>query len=206
MSKHSLTTRAQLRKDLKGADPTSFLHNELMTVWASTAMPREKAIPTLLKLLKSATTQKAKHHAAKLLAVTRDPRVVRPLIRAAAAPENEGYRSEYLWPLEQHNFDCTAFLPQFVNLLLTRTGFDEITWVCIELIRKMKGPFAPATARKCIRKLLAELKQPLTPQDLIATHANRLEAADRIMCTYFNQTAKNYWAKWNKGESVREEQ
>ena len=205
MSKRSLTTRQQLRKDLKAAETGSILHNELATLLAIMAMPATKSAPALLKLVKSATTQAAKHHAAKLLAATKDPQIIRPMMQAAVAPENEGYSSGYLWPLELHNFDCTAFLPQFVNLLLTRTGFDEVTWVCIELIRKMKGPFEPVVARKCIRKLLAEIKQPLTSKELTATHANRLEAADRIMCTYFNQTAKTYWAKWNKGESVTEE-
>ncbi|WP_151087220.1 hypothetical protein [Hymenobacter baengnokdamensis] len=206
MSKRQLTTRQQLRKELKEAEAGSVLQSELTTVLASMAIPIAKSIPTLLKLVKSATTQAAKHHAAKLLAATKDPRIIRPLLQAAAAPENEGYRSGYLWPLELHNFDCTAFLPQFVHLLLTRTGFDEVTWVCIEFIRKMKGPFEPAVARKCIRKLLAEINQPLASKELIATHANRLEAADRIMCTYFNQTARTYWVKWNKGESVTEEQ
>ncbi|RZK31963.1 MAG: hypothetical protein EOO61_17385 [Hymenobacter sp.] len=205
MSKRSSTSGQQLRKELQEAETGSVLHSELTTVLASLAMPITKSIPALLKLVKSATTQAAKHHAAKLLAATKDPHIIRPLIQAAAAPENKGYQSGYLWPLELHNIDCTALLPQFVNLLLTRTDFDEVTWVCIELIRKMKGPFEPAVARKCIRKLLAEIKKPLSPEEVISTHANRLEAADRIMCTYFNQTAKTYWAKWNKDSSTSRE-
>lgn len=202
MSKHSLTNRQQLHKELKKAEIGSTLHEEIKILIGIITPSGKRIIPPLLKALKSSTTQTAKHHTARILAVTKDSQVIRPLLRAAAAPENEGYRSGYLWPLELHNFDCTAFLPQVVNLLLTRTGFDEVTWVCIELIRKMKGPFEPALARKCIRKLLAEVKQPLTSKELTATHANRLEAADRIMSIYFNQTARTYWAKWNKGESV----
>lgn len=186
---------------LKEAQPDSVLYKELLAVQACIEKPREKAVPVLIKLLKSATTQVAKHCIAKILGSTKDSRVVIPLIRAANSHENEGFKSGYLWPLESNNYDCTQYLTQLVNLLLTRTGYDEITWVCIELIRKMKGPFEPVVARKCVRRLLAEIKKPLTQEELISTHANRLEAADRIMCTYFNQTAKTYWAKWNKGES-----
>jgi hypothetical protein len=200
MSKRRLTNREQLRKKLKEAEPTSVLYQELVLVQASIEKPLEKTVSELIRLLKVATTQEAKHFIATVLGSTKDPRVIKPLIKSADAPENETYRSGYLWPLELNNYDCTQYLPQLVSLLLSRVGFDEVTWVCIELIRKMKGPFEPVLARKCIRKLLAEIRKPLTPEELISTHANRLEAADKIMSIYFNQTAKTYWAKWNKAE------
>jgi hypothetical protein len=200
MSKRRLTNREQLRKKLKEAEPTSVLYQELVLVQASIEKPLEKTVSELIRLLKVATTQEAKHFIAIVLGSTKDPRVIKPLIKSADAPENETYRSGYLWPLELNNYDCTQYLPQLVSLLLSRVGFDEVTWVCIELIRNMKGPFEPVLARKCIRKLLAEIRKPLTPEELISTHANRLEAADKIMSIYFNQTAKTYWAKWNKGE------
>jgi hypothetical protein len=117
------------------------------------------------------------------------------LIKAAADPSNENYRSNFLWPLDEHNYDCTSYSPKIVDLLLPRTGYDEVSWAFIEVIRKMKGPFEPVIARKQIRKLLAEIQFSLCEQNLIATHSMRLEAADRIMCGYFNQTACTYWAK-----------
>ena len=200
MSKRRLTNREQLRKMLKEVEADSVLHQELLSVQAAIEQPKDRAVQVLIKLLKPLTTQAAKHFIAKVLGSTKDFRAIRPLIKAAAAPENEKYRSGYLWPLELNNYDCTQYLPQIVNLLLSRAGFDEVTWVCIELVRKMKGPFEPVLARKCIRKLLAEIKQPLTPEELISTHANRLEAADKIMYGYFNQTAKTYWKEWNKGK------
>jgi hypothetical protein len=200
MSKRKLTNREQLRKRLKDAEPNSILYQELVAIQASIEKPHEKYVPELIRLLKVATTQEAKHFIAILLGSTKDLRVIKPLVISAGSPENETYRSGYLWPLELNNYDCTQYLPQLVSLLLSRAGFDEVTWVCIELIRKMKGPLEPALARKCIRKLLAEIRQPLTPKELTSTHANRLEAADKIMSIYFNQTVKTYWAKWNKGE------
>jgi hypothetical protein len=200
MSKRRLTNREQLHKQLKDSEPNSVLHKEFRMVLAGMERPKEKAVPVLVKLLKSLTTQEAKHFVAKVLGSTKDSRVVLPLIRAAAAPENEGYRANYIWPLDSSSYDCTQQMPKLVRLLLSRVSYDEVTWVCIELIRKMKGPFEPAVARKHIRMLLAEVKQPLKPKELVSTHANRLEAADKIMCTYFNQTVKTYWEKWNKGE------
>lgn len=200
MSKRRLTNREQLHKQLKAAEPDSVLHQELLAVLAGIEQPREKAVPVLVKLLKSLTTQKAKHFVAVALGATKDPRIIGPLMRAAIAPENENYRSNFLWPLDSPSYDCSPIMPQLVSLLLTRVGYDEVTWVCIELFRRMKGPIEPATARKNVRRLLAEIKQPLTQSELVSTHANRLDAAENIMALYFNQTARAYWKPWNEGK------
>lgn len=180
MSKRRLTNREELRKQLRDAEPDSILHKELLTVMVGIEQPRDAAVPALIKLLRSLTTQKAKHFVAVILGSTKDPRVVKPLIQAAASIKNEQYSSNYLWPLDSNSFDCTPYIQQLVDLLLARVGYDEVTWVCIELIKRMKGPFEPSLARKCVRKLLAEIKQPLKPKELLSTHANRLEAADKI--------------------------
>ncbi len=185
---------------IKEAELDSKLHQELLSVQAAIEQPKEKVVPVLIRLLKLLTMQEAKHFIAKVLGSTKDLRAIGPLIKAATAPENETYRSGYLWPLELNSYDCTQHLLQLVTLLLSRVGFDEVTWVCTELVRKMKGPFEPVIARKCIRRLLAEIKQPLTPEEVISTHAHRLEIADKIICGYFNQTARTHWKEWNKGK------
>ncbi|MDO7852681.1 HEAT repeat domain-containing protein [Hymenobacter convexus] len=200
MSKPRLTNREKLQKLLKEAEADSTLHEELLAVKSAIEKPNYQAVTTLIKLLGQIQNQSVKELVAKIIASTKDNRATQALLRAAGDSQNEGYRANYLWPLERNGIDCTQYVSRLVNLLVTRTGFDEMTWVCIELIRKMEGPFEPMAARKCVRKLLAEIKQPLSEKELISTHANRLEAADVIMCAYFNQTRRTYWKKWNKGE------
>ena len=96
MSKHRLTNREQLYRQLKEAELGSILHKELSAVLASMERPKEKAVPVLIKLLKLLTTQDAKHFIAIALGSAKDSRAIRPLMQAAIAPENENYSSNFL--------------------------------------------------------------------------------------------------------------
>ncbi|MDJ0366372.1 HEAT repeat domain-containing protein [Hymenobacter sp. H14-R3] len=103
MSKQRLSNREQLRKMLKGKEPGSVLSIELIATQAILAKSPEKAVSELIKLLSSVTQQASKHFIAEALGTTKDPRVIRPLLKAAADPQNETYRSNFIWPLDKHN-------------------------------------------------------------------------------------------------------
>lgn len=152
MSKRRLTNREQLRKSLREAAPDSILYRELVSVQASIEKPREKAVPELIKLLKVATTQVAKHYIAAVLGSVKDPRAIRPLMQAAVSPENENYSSNFLWPLEK--YDCTRHLDFFVNFLLDHDDPGEAAFACGYVIAAMRGPFEPQKVKRNIRSLL----------------------------------------------------
>lgn len=193
MSKRRLTNREQLRKMLREAEAGSTLHQELLTVMDSIERPKEKAVPVLIKLLQSLTTQEAKHFVAKALGSTKDPRAIQPLMRTAVSPDNENYNSNFLWPLEK--FDCTEHLDFFVKFMLDRDDPGEAMLVCGYVIAAMKGPFEPQKVKNSIRKLLAvrPIQDELDMQ-LQAEHF-RMGAADHLMEQYFLQVARAFHRK-----------
>lgn len=193
MSKRRLTNREQLRRQLKAAPPDSILHQELLAVLAGMEWPKEKAVPVLIKLLKSLTTQEAKHFVAKVLGATQDPRAIQPLMRAAVAPKNERYSSNFLWPLEK--FDCTKQLDFFVKLMLGCDDPNEAMLACGYVIAAMKGTFEAQKVKNGVRKLLAA--KPIhdeTAMQLQAEHF-RVGAADYLLEKYFLQVAKAFHRK-----------
>jgi hypothetical protein len=193
MSKRKLTNREQLRKRLKEAEPTSILYQELVVVQASIEKPREKAVPELIKLLRVVTTQVAKHFIATILGSSKDPRAIRPLMRAAVAPENENYSSNFLWPLEK--FDCMKHLPFFVSFMLNCDGPGEAMMACCYVIAAMKGPFEAGAVKRNIRKLLSPTP-PLPEQELALAYEHfKMSAADHLMSAYFLQVARQYHKK-----------
>ena len=197
MSKRRLTNREQLRKMLREAEADSLLHSELLAVQDILEKPGSQTITKLIKLLATLTQRETQWFIARVLGTAKDQRVIRPLLRAALAPENATHRCNFLWPLE--NYDCTNYAEPLVKLLLSRLDYDEVVWACVEIIRAMKGPLKPTVARRLVRQLLAEVKIELPSDDLTALHAFRLEAADKLMALYFNHTLHTFWAKWNNG-------
>ncbi len=125
MSKRRLTNREQLRKMLNEAEPGSILHSELLVVQASLEKPKPQSISELLKLLRVFTQRETQWFIARVLGTAEDPRVIRPLLRAALAPENATHSCNFLWPLE--NYDCTAYVAPLTKLLLSRSDYDEVT-------------------------------------------------------------------------------
>ena len=172
------------------------MQQEIVALQVALLGPKQPSVIALIKLLKATTYRAPEHIIGKAIADTKDPRAVGPLVKAATSSGGEGHRCKFLWPLE--NFDCTAHVSSLVKLLVSRTEYDEVTWACIEVIRKMKGPFEPVVARRNIRKLLAEPNKSLPEAERTALAAFRLEAADFIMAKYFNQTLKSFWKEWNK--------
>ena len=167
----------------------------MLAVEQSIGKSKGQAVAALIKLLKTSSERETQWLIGKLLGAAKDERVIRPLIRAVQLPANSTHCCNFLWPLE--NYDCTKHLDTFVKMLLSRDDYDEVVWACIEIIRAMKGPFEPATARKNVRRLLAEPKQSLPEATRIALAAFRLEAAESIMAKYFNNTLKTFWKDWN---------
>ena len=195
MSKRRLTHVQQLQKE---ATPDSPLSRELEAVRIALEKPKSQAISELIKLLKSSKQRETQWLIARVLSTAKDERVISPLLKAALAPENITHRSNFLWPLE--NYYCSKYAGQLVKLLLSRPDYDEVVWACVEIIRVIKGLIEPSIARRLVRQLLAEVNAELTPDDLTALHAFRLEAADKIMALYFNHTLCTFWKKWNNGE------
>jgi hypothetical protein len=193
MSKRKLTNREQLRKRLKEAEPNSILYQELVVVQASIKKPREKAVPELIKLLRVVTTQVAKHFIAAVLGSSKDPRAIRPLMRAAVAPENENYSSNFLWPLEK--FDCTKHLDFFVNFMVGRNDPGEAMLACGYVVAAMKGPFDAQKVKRGIRRLLAAKPIEAEPDILLQAEHFRVGAADHLMSAYFLQVARQYHKK-----------
>lgn len=193
MSKRRLTNREQLRKSLKETEPDSVLYQELRTVQTSIEKPREKAVPILIRLLKTATTQEAKHFIAAILGSAKDPRAIRPLMRAAVAPENENYSSNFLWPLENH--DCTKHLDFFVNFLLDHDDPGEAVFACGYVIAAMKGPFEPRKVKRAISRLLAA--KPIQDEPAMQLQAEHVKmgAADYLLGQYFLQIAREFHRK-----------
>ena len=193
MSKRRLTNREQLRKRLKEANPSSVLHQELSTIQTSIGKPREKAVPELIKLLRVATTQEAKHFIAAVLGSTRDPQIIRPLMRASVAPENKNYSSNFLWPLEK--VDCTKYLDFFVNFMLTHDDPGEAMFACGYVIAAMKGPFEPRKVKRNISRLLAAKSILDEPDMQLQAEHVRMGAADYLLGQYFLQVAGKFHGK-----------
>ena len=198
MSETRLSHRRQFNKLLKEAEPNSNLRNELLVVQASMGKPRYQAVTEFIKFLKASTERKVQHFISDVFETAKDERVVRVLLKLAQTPDNKNYSCIFLWPLIK--YDCTKHVSHFVNLIMEQDGYNEVMWVCIEVIRTMKGPFEPSVARRNIRKLLTESKLPLDENQKTALAALRLEAADSIMAKYFNHTRRTFWVKWNAGE------
>ena len=193
MSKRRLTNREQLRKRLKEAVPGSVLYQELVAIQDSIEKTREKAVPELIKLLKISTTQVAKHFIAAVLGSTKDLRAIQPLMRAAVAPENQNYSSNFLWPLEK--FDCTKHLDCFVNFMLDRDEAGEAILACGYVIAAMSGPFDAQKVKRNIRKLLAAKPVQAEPAIQLQAEHFRMGAADHLIEQYFLQVARDYHRK-----------
>lgn len=193
MSKRRLTNREQLRKRLKEAAPSSVLYRELAAIQTSIEKRREKAVPELIKLLKVATTQEAKHFIAAVLGSAKDPRIIRPLMRAVIAPENENYSSNFLWPLEK--VDCTKHLDFFVNFMLSQDDPGEAMLACGYVIAAMKGPFPALKVKRNIKKLLAAKPIQGEPAMQLQAEHFRMGAADYLLEQYFLQVARAYHRK-----------
>jgi len=155
--------------------------------------PKALAVPELIRLLKSATTQEAKHFIATVLGVAKDPRVIRPLMQAAVALENQHYSSNFLWPLEK--FACTKHLDFFVNFMLNRDDLGEAMLACGYVIAAMKGPFEAQKVKRTIRKLLAARPVQYEPAMQLQAEHFRMGAADYLMSAYFLQIGRQYHQK-----------
>ncbi|OUJ70010.1 hypothetical protein [Hymenobacter crusticola] len=136
-------------------------------------------------MLQRATSHVTKHYIAEAFGAAQDPRVVPVLIRAAKLPLNQDYNATYFWACE--HYDCSAYLPFFVQFLLQSQDAGEAMMACVAVIEAMKGPFTSPLVKRAITKLLQE-RRPAMVGELQAQHALfRTQAAYALLDTYFDQ-------------------
>ena len=148
--------------------------------------PNGPTVAKLLALLKQASGHVTTHYLAQLLGMARDPRVLRPLMRAAVNPANAGYNARYLWACAE--YDCSTHLPFFVRFLLTHPEADESMLAAVTAIEAMKGPFAPAAVKKAIIRLLdAKRRAVAAPSEPLLTELFLVQAAYALLDKYFDR-------------------
>ncbi len=193
MSKRRLTHREQLRKMMKEAEPNSVLSAELEVVRISIEKSKCQAITELIRLLKTSTQQDTKWFIARVLGTAKDERVIKPLMRAAEAIENDNYSSNFLWPLEK--YDCTEYLNFFVRFIMQCDDPGESMLACSYVIAAMQGPFKSDTVKKNIKRLLVEKQLLIQPDMELQAEHFRMSTADFLMSKYFLQVAREYHGK-----------
>ena len=187
MSKRKIAYGETVKKMLRDAGANEALRSELFAVQVALARTTAQSITVLIKLLKTSACRETQWLIGRVLGTIKDPRAIKPLMRAAIAPENEGYSCNFLWPLGK--YDCTKHLDFFVRLMLADYGESMVA--CCHIILAMKGPFEATAAKKNIRKLLGTSSSPVE----IDTEHTTISAADHIMATYFTQVARKFHGK-----------
>lgn len=84
------------------------LQAELAGIQVAIEKPKMQAVTALIKLLKTSVCRETQWFIGRVLGTCKDPRAIKPLMRAAIAAENTTHRCNFLWPLE--SFDCTKHL------------------------------------------------------------------------------------------------
>lgn len=183
MTRCKPTLRRQLRTSLEEAhvEGNNALVAELSQV--QYVVQRKGNPLDLAPLLNTAISQFTKSFIAEMMGAAGDARVLKPLMRAVVSPANVRHTSWFL--LSCARYDCSACLTFFLRFLLTRAKADEGMLSALEVIQGMKGPFAPATVKGAIARLLRP-KQSLLISDKQA-ELFRVQAAHALLDMYFDQ-------------------
>ena len=183
----NLLRRAKKDKDV-------VLESELQQVLIALQQPRPKALRALAKLLTSSTNHVTKHYIAGVLGSAQEPTVIKSLIRAAKATENQGYTAPYFWACT--HYDCTEHINFFVQFLLKSQDPGEAAVACVNVIEEMKGPFDAKSIKRNISRLLQRnpkrVEADLQLQDEVFT----IQAAYALLDKYFDQIDKE-WKREN---------
>ncbi|ALW85920.1 hypothetical protein AUC43_12930 [Hymenobacter sedentarius] len=183
MPRRKLTILQELRAaiDKANAEGKDVLAAELSQIRHAV---RGKTSPlALVPLLDTATSQITKSFVSIVLGAAKDVRVLKPLMRAAVNPANTNYAAWYLWACAR--YDCSAYLSFFVRFLLTCPEANEAMLSASEVIKAMKGPFAPAAVKGAIARLL----RPKLRLEELESQAEffRVQAAYALLDTYYDQ-------------------
>jgi hypothetical protein len=167
------------------AENDELLQDELQQIISAIQQPWNKELRVLSTLLQKASSHVTKHYIAEIFGKAKDSKVLKPLMRAALAPENENYNSVYFWNCSE--YDCTAHINFFVKFLLESEDPGESMVACITVIEEMQGPFDSEVITKIIPKLLrcnrSHLDVELQKQDELFT----IQAAYALLDKYFSQ-------------------
>ena len=184
MSKRKITYGETVKQMLREAGANEKLRGELVAVQVALARTTAQAVTALIKLLKTSACHETQWLIGKVLGTIKDPRAMKPLMKAAIAPENERYSCNFLWPLEK--YDCTKHLDFFVRFMLEDPG--EAIVNCYYIILSIKCPFEVSAVKKNIRKSLSTSSSPIETD----TEHLKMSAADHLMATYFTQVARKF--------------
>ena len=181
------TTLQQLKDSLKKAAQENdvVLQAELKQILVTLQQSWHHAFKVQADLLRNATSHITKHFIADIFGAAKDSKVLKPLMKAALAPENENHNSVYFWNCSK--YDCTAHLKFFVKFLLDSEDPGESMVACMTVIEEMQGPFNYQVVTKVIPRLLrrirSHLEAELQKQDELFT----IQAAYALLDKYFSQ-------------------
>lgn len=125
---------------------------------------------------------------AEAFAYANDERVLKHLMNAAIAPDNNNYNSTFIWPCAK--YDCTKYLNFFVNYISKNDEPNEAMLACVDVIEEMKGPFEPNSLKRNVRTLLSSNKASVRDEFRALRELLRTQAAYALLDKYFGQVDK----------------
>jgi len=161
------------------------LQEELQQIIAAIQRPWNKAFRILSTLLQKASSHVTKHYIAEIFGEAEDTKVLKPLMRAAIAPENGNYNSVYFWNCSE--YDCTTHINFFVKFLLESEDPGESMVACMTVIEEMQGPFKADVISRNITKLLRRNRNHLEPELQKQDELFTIQAAYALLDKYFSQ-------------------
>ena len=167
------------------AEKDVVLQEELQQITAAIQQPWTNTLRALSKLLQQANSHVTKHYIAEIFGEANDLKVLKPLMHAALAPENENYNASYFWACSK--YDCSAYISFFVKYLLKSQDPGESMLACVTVIEEMQGPFETDTINRSITKLL-QRNRGIIPTELQGMdELFTVQAAYALLDKYFDQ-------------------
>jgi hypothetical protein len=161
------------------------LLEELQQVAVAMQQPWTHTFLVLSRLLKDAKSHVTKHYIADIFGQSKDSKVLKPLMQAALAPENESYNSVYFWNCSE--YDCTRHISFFVKFLIESQDPGEAMIACMTVIEEMQGPFKSEIIARNITKLLRRNRNYLEPELQRQDELFTIQAAYALLDKYFSQ-------------------
>ena len=96
MSKRKITYGETVKKMLRDAGANEALRSELFALQVALARTTAQSVTVLIKLLKTSACRETQWLIGRVLGTIKDPRAIKPLMKATLAPENEGYSCNFL--------------------------------------------------------------------------------------------------------------
>jgi hypothetical protein len=147
-------------------------------------------------LLQDTTDRDVQFFVADAFAYANDEKVIKPLMKAAVSPANEGYRSTYIWPCGK--YDCTKHLSFFVNFMVKCVDPGEAMLACVDVIEAMKGPFKSNNLKANVRRLLGQENRAVEADMRVQHELFRMQAAYALLDKYYSQVDEEWTVKRNQ--------